>query len=406
MVTPEKKNVRITKAVPAEWIDSIKKTMHAVCPELISFENKIHHIYASTNSEYALCWRPIEDIVEEIKQAYANGKMKIIFYNNPETMIDTLIYKSQRAIELVPEIPETTFIFTTASPSGQEVYDRMYACFGWTRRMRVLSFDHFEHTIHEYMMNDSILHEKEYEVKIKQKKFVCFNKVHRIHRAKLLADMYDNDLVKDAFYSFEGSHPGWLDEYVTLYKNKLHQAEKYKFIKYKFIKTLFRHKYEFPLRLNITSNRHNPVDLQPEDLLYHQESYFSVVTETIFYDDSYVPLTLLAYEEALFISEKTYKAIAFKHPFIVMCRPNTLSYLVDSGYKTFHPYIDESYDIETNDDKRFTMIVNEIKRLCSMTNDQWIEWQKNIKDIVEHNYTVLVTRKNFHNIKDIDKMFE
>lgn len=402
MVTPEKKNVRITKAVPAEWIDSIKKTIHAVCPAAIPFENKIHYIYASNNSEYNLINRPIEDIVEEITQAYTNGKTKIIFYNNPETMIDALIYKSQRAIELVPEIPETTFIFTTASPSGQEVYDGMYAYFGWNRRMRVLSFDHFEHLIQEYMMNDSIPHEKEYEVKIKQKKFVCFNKVHRIHRARLLADMYDNDLVKDAFYSFEGAHPDWLDEYIILYKKNLQQSKKYTFIE-----TLFRHRYEFPLRLNINSNRHNPVDLQPEDFLYHQESYFSVVTETIFYDgNSHVPLTLLSYEEALFISEKTYKAIAFKHPFIVMCRPNTLSYLVDSGYKTFHPYIDESYDIESNDDKRFTMIVNEIKRLCSMTNDQWIGWQKNIKNIVEYNYTVLVTKKKFHNIKDIEKMFE
>jgi len=42
-------------------------------------------------------------------------------------------------------------------------------------------------------------------------------------------------------------------------------------------------------------------------------------------------------------------------------------FLHSIGYKTFHPYIDESYDKEPDMRKRYAMILKEIDRLCSMS---------------------------------------
>ena len=90
---------------------------------------------------------------------------------------------------------------------------------------------------------------------------------------------------------------------------------------------------------------------------------------------------MYAHMDLLFLSEKIYKPMAFKHPFIVFAQPGILKQLREYGYKTFHPFIDESYDDEKDDIKRFDMVVAEIERLNTFTDDQWIEWQKNIKAI-------------------------
>ena len=45
-----------------------------------------------------------------------------------------------------------------------------------------------------------------------------------------------------------------------------------------------------------------------------------------------------------FITEKTYRNIKYKKPFIIMGQHISLASLHKLGYKTFHPLIDESYD--------------------------------------------------------------
>jgi hypothetical protein len=88
-------------------------------------------------------------------------------------------------------------------------------------------------------------------------------------------------------------------------------------------------------------------------------------------------------------SEKLFRPVKFKHPFILAARPYSLKVLREYGYKTFHPYINENYDLIENDEERLLAIVEEVKRLCTFNDDQWLTWQKNIKDIVEHNFQVL-----------------
>lgn len=64
-----------------------------------------------------------------------------------------------------------------------------------------------------------------------------------------------------------------------------------------------------------------------------------------------------------FISEKTFKPIAFRHPFIITGTTGTLAYLKTQGFETFNHIIDESYDQLENINQRLSCIVNEVKRL-------------------------------------------
>lgn len=129
---------------------------------------------------------------------------------------------------------------------------------------------------------------------------------------------------------------------------------------------------------DLTINRAG-LDLTTER--YYLESYFSVVSETNFYQ---------SVEPARFLSEKTFKPIVFKHPFILASTPYCLDFLKDLGFKTFHPYINETYDYEMDDSKRLLMIIDEIERLSNLNNDEIINFLQNTTDIVEHNYNTLL----------------
>lgn len=117
---------------------------------------------------------------------------------------------------------------------------------------------------------------------------------------------------------------------------------------------------------------------------HYHKALFSVVTDTFFFNSN-----------PRFITEKTLKPIAFKHPFILVAPPNSLQELLDIGYKTFHPYIDESYDKETDDSKRMLMIVKEIDRLCNLEGKQLLEFKEHLLKIVDHNYNILYDKTNF-----------
>jgi hypothetical protein len=82
-------------------------------------------------------------------------------------------------------------------------------------------------------------------------------------------------------------------------------------------------------------------DYDPNDFI---NSEISVILETVF-DDRRIHLT-----------EKTLKPIACGHPFILAAGPGALEYIRSYGFKTFAPYIDESYDQETDSLKRLEKI--------------------------------------------------
>ena len=117
---------------------------------------------------------------------------------------------------------------------------------------------------------------------------------------------------------------------------------------------------------------------------YYLDSYFSIVGGAIFYEQEMPNVAGLC--------EKTFKAIQKKHPFILLSTANNLPILRSMGYKTFDELIDESYDTETDDNKRMLMIVDEIERLCNLNLAELETFLTESKKIVEHNFKNLYSR--------------
>ena len=100
-------------------------------------------------------------------------------------------------------------------------------------------------------------------------------------------------------------------------------------------------------------------------------------------------------------TEKTMKPIAIKQPFIIAGNYQTLKLLHKDGFKTFHPYIDESYDNEENTNKRIDLITNELKKILSMSKSEWLAFKKNINPILNHNHKRLsrISEKYLNTLK-------
>ena len=98
-----------------------------------------------------------------------------------------------------------------------------------------------------------------------------------------------------------------------------------------------------------------------------------IVTETVYYEDR------------LHLTEKIFKPIVMKRPFILVGAVSNLEYLRSYGFKTFDQWIDESYDHEPDPDVRLQKIVNEIKKLCALPEYKITNMFNEMQSVLEFN---------------------
>ena len=97
--------------------------------------------------------------------------------------------------------------------------------------------------------------------------------------------------------------------------------------------------------------------------------------------------------EVVYITEKTYRNIIYKKPFIILGQPRQLEFLHKLGYKTFHPIINENYDLNEDSAERFYLVMKEIKRLCSKSKQELVEMFKQVDDILDYNYNLYFSKR-------------
>lgn len=123
----------------------------------------------------------------------------------------------------------------------------------------------------------------------------------------------------------------------------------------------------------------------------YENTWVSVITESSYFD----------YENTVFISEKTFKAIACMHPFIIVGSRYSLMYLRKLGYKTFDGFIDESYDT-LPDNKRFSAIMHSLKKIKKIKDKLY--WYQSMREILEHNHALFLSMHNTQQKEHIEIM--
>jgi hypothetical protein len=120
-------------------------------------------------------------------------------------------------------------------------------------------------------------------------------------------------------------------------------------------------------------------------------SYISLVTESIFFEEKGKGLINCDFPSG-FLSEKIWKPIGHCQPFILIGPAKSLQHIKERyHFKTFHPFIDEEYDNEFNDELRLGLIQKEIEKLSNKTENEKIEFLNEIKDICIYNQERFLT---------------
>lgn len=220
----------------------------------------------------------------------------------------------------------------------------------------------------------------------REKRYLNFNRRWRLHRPTMVMLLDQRGILDKGFVSLAKSDCGsnWPDVIQTI--TMMHQD----FPDITYIAHHNREKYAaFPDMYldedDLVTNRAE-VELTDAHNRLYEQSYFSAVSETHFY------LSHKGFEPTRFLSEKAWKPILFKHPFILISTPGILNCLRSLGYKTFDGIIDESYDTIQNDGDRLAALVEEIHRLSVMPHDEIQDVFDKCKEICEHNFNTLVNK--------------
>ena len=387
-------------------------TVISLEPVLLKHWHRICFVYAGANRDWCIDRVPFETVVRYIEKELTAGKDKVIFVNSDEAVLPHSVSKCHRVMRYFGDLDPDTWFYVTGSINGEETYNNFCDFIEYTgTRMNIISGYRFESVAKSTVLPDEVslsvedlavrrctLRAISSEPRLRPKKFVCFNRMTRWHRVQLLSFCLHHDLVKDSFYSFDldTADDGYQDRNVwdETIDNESFDGNYLKgwLQSWPFSRSIYNNWHLFPLVLNRTQERENPVQICGEDIKYHTDSYFSVVPETMFHKSLGQPgtPTSMSHTDGVFVSEKIYKPIAYKHPFIVASTPGYLRQMKMIGYKTFHPFIDESYDLIQDDRERMLALCVQIKMLCNKSDEEILQFQRDVQHIVEHNLEVFL----------------
>jgi len=214
---------------------------------------------------------------------------------------------------------------------------------------------------------------------IRDKHFLSYNRSPHPHRCVAGLEMFRNKLYKKGIVSFPSDFDGIEDNQFSLQEgiDMFYNEEDYD------KKLINKFRKDLPWMADVdtifsSENIWDSVIIQTSFL----KTYFSFVVGSVF--DSYHDNE----PYSVFMSEKIYKPITNFHPFLYLSNMGTLEILKELGFKTFHPFIDESYDREPDKLKRLNMVIDELNRLCEMELSELHELYWSMSDILIYNQRI------------------
>lgn len=227
-----------------------------------------------------------------------------------------------------------------------------------------------------YSNECSITSEADITDKIRDKKFLMFNRRIRPHRLYTIIISKYLNILDNFLISYDLNKMivfNEVEQYIRAYLSKYYDSEELVKIYNEILNT-------HPVSTLDFDDLENVWGFNFETKEPYLNSYIHITAETNFY------------EVGGYFSEKTWKPVAHLQPFIFMGPVNGLKHIKQFGFKTFSPFIDESYDEEENPTIRFKMIMDEIKRLSDLPIEQIHEWYHSImKDTLLYNQQLFLS---------------
>jgi hypothetical protein len=209
-----------------------------------------------------------------------------------------------------------------------------------------------------------------------KKTYITFNRLtssRRVYRSLLINELYKNNLLDSGYVSYSKQCPDG-----TSYQDSLRTpVPEYK-IPAELIVEAINNISQLPeLRIDFAEDDFIPnqsMMLSPIDKL--MESFIFLVTETCFW------------QSKTHLTEKIFKPIVLRMPFILVGCAHNLEYLRSYGFKTFSDFWDESYDTIEDPIQRLQAIVKILQDLTTLTTEKQQELLIKMQPILDHNYNL------------------
>lgn len=191
-----------------------------------------------------------------------------------------------------------------------------------------------------------------------------FDDPHRSHRKWLVKDFSDRGYLEQSYFSFPNKDSITGRSYHECTGNNI----------------------DLPLTLDHHENGSHELELE-----YANRSFVNVVTETVFdLHENY-------------ITEKSFKPIVSKMPFVILGPPRTIQTLRKYGFVTFSAWWDESYDRIQDNRQRYQKVLEVLEDIGNMSLKEIETCRQTQKNVLEHNHRHFYSN-NFKN-KVLNELF-
>jgi hypothetical protein len=273
-------------------------------------------------------------------------------------------------------IPPNKVIYLTGCMNATTLYE--YWCIekGYTNKMHMIPFPVSQDSLAIYFTtwNPSV---PEYDAeRVPEKLFLAWNRRFRQHRTAIALGLNKLNLLDRSYVSMHLMDPE---------NNRDHITNTYYDYLLKDFDIQPSDITNFVNKLPLTLDGETDVDQMCQDFNdatrpFYQNSLVSIITETNFN------------AQEVTLTEKSFKPMKEKHPFISVGAAGTLKALRDMGFKTFSDFWDESYDDVSDPRERIRRILNVCNKISKWDNETIINFRRNVKPILDNNYERLKVR--------------
>jgi hypothetical protein len=212
------------------------------------------------------------------------------------------------------------------------------------------------------------------------KKFITFNRITGNSRAyRSVSELFKEDLLKFGHVSYSKDCP----EHGSYQDTIFELVEKHN-VPYDYVVECKNaiDQIDHELRIDFKDDYHIPNSSQILNAIPEMmESFLHVVTETCFW------------ETKDHLTEKIFKPIVARQPFVLLGCANNLKYLKSYGFKTFDSWWDESYDQIEDSVERIKAVVKIIKDICAMSAEELEDMLRGMNYILEYNYNLFYSKE-------------
>jgi hypothetical protein len=274
-------------------------------------------------------------LTQQVRDMVAQGHIKLLFYyheaDNPGRIKTRMEYMGY-----LHSFPEDYYLFVSGNTAAE--YMPNFAYFPDLE----LFFKFLNQKQHP---NNDLTSQRAY-------KFTALNRTHKWWRATVMADLHRSNLLDNSLWSYNTtcdlgedfeSNPIEIDTIrdLTDYTNQFVKNGPY-------------------FCDSDNDSAHNDHELINTDL--YTKSYCQIVIETLFDTDQ---------SGGAFITEKTYKAIKYAQPFVIVGAVGSLAALRRAGYRTFDHAIDNSYDLIYDNTQRWLAVKRAIAQIQQQDMHAW-----------------------------------